>query len=197
MRKEWARLSWRSPRYHPTAVWSPLSLCRYQPKSLTGWYRACSHGRLEDVSRHAIRGRIYSRENKVCVQGCRTVLDLGWSGWSTIISIIVALVPAVVRFRQVLQKSLDLITELVGIVVLLGGLFVYVTAMPQWVQIQDQLARLSATSSPTLGEEVQSLHILFFGSIGLMMLGGLLTLFGLMGRVMMGSKNVMMGSKKK
>lgn len=116
------------------------------------------------------------------------MLDLGWSGWSTIISIIIALVPAVVRFQKVLVKSQDLITELVGILVLLGGLFVYVTAMPQWVQIQDQLARVSATSSPTLGEEVQSLHILFFGSIGLMMLGGLLTLFGLMGRVMMGSK---------
>jgi uncharacterized membrane protein YidH (DUF202 family) len=115
------------------------------------------------------------------------MLDLGWSGWSTIISIIVALVPAVFRFRQVLLKSQDLITELVGIVVLLGGLFVYVTAVPQWVQIQEQIARLS-TSSPTLGEEVQSLHLLFFGSIGLMILGGLLTLFGLMGRVMMGSK---------
>lgn len=116
---------------------------------------------------------------------------LSWSELgtiSTIVSIMLAVIPAVVRFRGVLAKSSDLITEIVGIVVLMGGLFVYVTAMPQWVQIQDQLSRLSPSSGSTLGEDIQSLHILFFGSIGLMMLGGLLTLFGLVGRVMTSTK---------
>jgi uncharacterized membrane protein YidH (DUF202 family) len=116
---------------------------------------------------------------------------LGWSELgtiSTIVSILLAVIPAVIRFRQALLKSIDLITEFVGIIVLIGGVFVYVSAMPQWVQIQDQIALLSKQSGPTLGEEVQSLHILFFGSIGLMMLGGLLTLFGVLGRVMTGPK---------
>ncbi len=119
------------------------------------------------------------------------MLGLGWNEWgtiSTVVSIMLAVIPAVVRFRQVLAKSADLITEIVGIIVLMGGLFVYVTAMPQWVQVQDQITRLSSPEGGTLGQDAQSLHILFFGSIGLMMLGGLLTLFGLVGRVMTGSK---------
>lgn len=119
------------------------------------------------------------------------MLGLSWSEWGTItsiLSILLAVIPAVIRFRDVLAKSIDLITEFVGIVVLLGGVYVYVSAMPQWVQIQDQIARLPSSSGPALGEDVQSLHILFFGSIGLMMLGGLLTLFGVIGRVMAGPK---------
>lgn len=116
------------------------------------------------------------------------MLDLGWSGWSTIVSILLALIPAVVKFRQVLLRSQDLITEFVGIVVLMGGLYVYVTAIPQWVQIQDQINRISPNSGSTLGQDIQSLHTLFFGSIGLMVLGGMLTMFGVLGRVMTGPK---------
>jgi uncharacterized membrane protein YidH (DUF202 family) len=117
------------------------------------------------------------------------MLGLSWSELgtiSTVVSILLAVVPAVIRFRQVLVKESALITEVVGIIVLMGGLFVYVTAMPQWVQIQEQIARLSSPAGTSFGEDVQSLHILFFGSIGLMMLGGLLTMFGLVGRVMTG-----------
>ena len=115
------------------------------------------------------------------------MLDIGWSGWSTIVSILLAVIPAVVKFRQVLLRSQDLITEFVGIVVLMGGLYVYVTAMPQWLQIQDQISRMSPNSS-SLGQDIQSLHTLFFGSIGLMVLGGMLTMFGVVGRVMTGPK---------
>ncbi len=115
------------------------------------------------------------------------MLDIGWSGWSTIVSILLAVIPAVVKFRQVLSRSQDLITEFVGIIVLMGGLYVYVTAIPQWVQIQDQINRISPNAS-SLGQDIQSLHTLFFGSIGLMVLGGLLTMFGVVGRVMTGSK---------
>ena len=109
--------------------------------------------------------------------------DLNWSGWSTIISILAILVPALYRFRTVLSRSMDLITEIVGVVVLMGGLLVYSVTVPQWLQIQSQVQQLSANTSPTLGQELQSLHILFFGSIGVMMLGGLLTVFGLLGRM--------------
>jgi hypothetical protein len=119
------------------------------------------------------------------------VPDLGWSGWSTVVSIIsifVALIPGVFRFRAVLSKWKDLISEIIGIVVLLGGLFLYSVTVPQWVQIQTQVTQLSTNASPALGQEVQSLHTLFFGSIGLMMLGGLLTVFGLLGRMTTGTK---------
>jgi uncharacterized membrane protein YidH (DUF202 family) len=113
--------------------------------------------------------------------------DLSWSGWSTVVSILVTLIPALYRFRDVLLKAQDLITETVGIIVLLGGLFVYAVTMPQWLQMQDQIARLSATSNPTLGDDLRSLHTLFFGSIGLMLLGGLLIVFGLLGRALAGT----------
>lgn len=106
------------------------------------------------------------------------MLGLGWSEWSTIstlFSILLALIPVVIRFRQVLVKLQDLITEFVGIIVLMGGLYVYVT--------QDQIARLSVQSG-VLGQEMQSVNILFFGAIGLMTMGGLLMLFGVVGRVM-------------
>ncbi len=109
--------------------------------------------------------------------------DLSWSGWSTIVSILLALIPTLFRFREVLSKSKDLVTEIVGIVVLIGGLLLYAVTVPQWLQIQGQITQLSAHSSPTLAQEAQSLHILFFGSIGVMMLGGLLTVFGLIGRM--------------
>lgn len=109
--------------------------------------------------------------------------DLSWSGWSTIVSILLALIPTVFRFRQVLFTSKDLVTEIVGLVVLMAGLLLYAVTVPQWLQIQGQIAQLSAHSSPTLAQEIQSLHILFFGSIGVMMLGGLLTVFGLIGRL--------------
>jgi hypothetical protein len=119
------------------------------------------------------------------------VPDLGWSAWSTIvtiISIVLAVVPGLFRFRGVLSKWKDLIAEIIGIIVLLGGLLLYSVTVPQWVQIQSQMTQLSTSATPTLGQEVQSLHALFFGSIGLMMLGGLLTVFGLLGRMTTGAK---------
>jgi hypothetical protein len=109
--------------------------------------------------------------------------DLGWSGWGTIISILAVVVPALFRFRVVLVRSLDLITEIVGLVVLMGGLFLYSVIVPQWFQITSQVDQLSVNSRPALGEEVQGLHVLLFGSVSFMLLGGLLTVFGLLGRV--------------
>lgn len=101
--------------------------------------------------------------------------DLGWSGWGTIISLLFALIPTLFRFREALIRLQDLITEIAGIVVLIGGLILYAVTVPQWVPIRAQMAQL--------GQGVESLLLLFFGSIGLMMLGGLLTVFGLLGRI--------------
>lgn len=101
--------------------------------------------------------------------------DLSWSGWGTIVSILFALIPALFRFREVLVRLQDLITEVAGIVVLMVGLVLYAITVPQWLQVRTQMAQL--------GPGVESLLMLFFGSIGLMMMGGMLTLFGLLGRI--------------
>ena len=100
---------------------------------------------------------------------------LSWS-WGTIISILLALIPALLRFRDVLSKLQDLITEIAGIIVLVGGLVLYAVIMPHWLQLQAQMEQL--------GPGVESLPMLFYGSIGLIMLGAMLTLFGLLGRIM-------------
>jgi hypothetical protein len=55
--------------------------------------------------------------------------------------------------------------------------------VPQWSQIHAEIAELSGTATSGLTEQVQTLYTLYFGSISLMMLGGLLTLFGLFGRM--------------
>ena len=111
--------------------------------------------------------------------------DLSWPGWSSVVAILLALIPAIFRFWGVLSKLKDLLTEIVGILVLMGGLFLYAVTVPEWVQIEAQIVQSSANSNPGLGEQVHTIQTLFFGSIGLMMLGGLLALFGLLGRFTM------------
>ncbi len=108
--------------------------------------------------------------------------DLSWlSRWGTLISVLFALIPTLLRFRVVLVKIQDLIIEIAGIVVLLGGLVAYSIIVPQWLQFKAQMAQQ--------GFEVESLPMVFFGSIGLMVLGGVLTLFGLIGRVTVSMKH--------
>ena len=104
--------------------------------------------------------------------------DFSWSEWgriASILSVLVALIPTVLRFRDALAKMQDLITEMVGIMLLMGGVVMYAATVPKWLVFQAQMARL--------GPEAQSLPMLFFGSMGLMTLGGMLTLFGLVGRI--------------
>ena len=103
-----------------------------------------------------------------------------WIGSNTIVTLLLALIPALFRFREILLKQQDLVTEIAGIIVLMGGLVLYAETMPQWLQLQAQMAKM--------GLEVEGLQILFFGSLGLMTLGGLLTLFGLLGRLSGGMK---------
>ena len=108
-------------------------------------------------------------------------VSVNWSAWGTIISLLLAIIPAVVRFRDHLAKIQDLITEVAGVVVLLAGLVLYTVTVPQWVPVRTQLERL--------GPDVESLAMLFFGSITLTSIGALLTLFGLVGRITANLKN--------
>jgi len=121
------------------------------------------------------------RATKVGITGGIAMTDPGWTGWNTVVSVLVALIPALFRFREVLLKSQDLVTEIAGIIVLMGGLVLYAETMPQWLQLQAQMAKM--------GLEVEGLQMMFFGSLGLMTLGGLLTLFGLLGRLSGGIKH--------
>ncbi len=114
--------------------------------------------------------------------------DLSWPGWGIVVSVLLAVIPALMRFRDMLTRLKNLITEILGVIVLMSGLFLFVEAVPQWSQIQAEIAQLSANSTPGLDEHVQTLYTLYFGAISLMMLGGLLTLFGILGRMTPTSK---------
>jgi uncharacterized membrane protein YidH (DUF202 family) len=101
--------------------------------------------------------------------------DLSWSTWGTVVSVLLTVVPALIRFREHLVKLQDLITETVGVVVLLTGAVLYMMTLPRWLPVRAQMERL--------GTDVESLTMIFFGSIVLTMLGTMLTLFGVVGRV--------------
>jgi uncharacterized membrane protein YidH (DUF202 family) len=123
-------------------------------------------------------GRIASMLSLADATGGRPMADFSWYEWGRIVSILsvlVALIPTVLRFRDALSKMQDLITEIAGVMMLLGGVLVYWAIVPKWMQFQAQMAKL--------GQDAESVPMFFFGSIGLMMLGGMLTLFGLVGRI--------------
>src|SRR5438132_3094057 len=110
--------------------------------------------------------------------GGRSMTDFGWYEWgriASILSVLVALIPTVLRFRAAIARMQDLITEVAGVLLLLGGVVLYSEIVPKWLQFQVQMARL--------GQDVDNVRMFFFGSIGLMLLGGMLTLFGLVGRI--------------
>jgi uncharacterized membrane protein YidH (DUF202 family) len=101
--------------------------------------------------------------------------DLSWSTWGTVVSVLLTVVPALIRFREHLAKLQDLITETVGVIILLTGSVLYMMTLPRWLPVRAQMERL--------GTDVESLTMLFFGSIVLTMIGTMLTLFGVVGRV--------------
>jgi uncharacterized membrane protein YidH (DUF202 family) len=98
-----------------------------------------------------------------------------WSTWGTIASVLLTIVPALLRFRAHLLKLQDLITEIVGVVFLLIGAILYMITVPQWIPLRAQMERM--------GTDVESLVVLYFGSIALTLMGAMLTLFGIVGRV--------------
>jgi len=109
---------------------------------------------------------------------------MSWLGWSlAAASLAVAAMLILLRLQDLLSKLKDLITEILGLIVLISGAFLYVVAVPQWSQIHVEIAQLSGNAPSGLTEQVQTLYTLYFGSISLMMLGCLLTLFGVFGRM--------------
>lgn len=88
---------------------------------------------------------------------------------------LLTVVPALIKFREHLSKIQDLIIEIVGVVVLLIGAIMYMITVPQWIPLRAQMERL--------GADVESLMILYFGSIVLTLMGALFILFGILGRV--------------
>ncbi len=112
-----------------------------------------------------------------------SIADLGWFEWGLIACVVAIIVAAALRLQRFLVQVRSLITEIVGIVVLLSGGFLYAVAVPQWLRVQDDLTQLSDRAAVGLSDQVQTLYTLYFGAISLMMLGGLLTVFGIFGRM--------------
>lgn len=102
------------------------------------------------------------------------------SDWARILSITFTVIPAVYKYRGVLAKVTDLIAEGLGFLSLVLGLYLYTNTLPQ---IQTVALQLSSEPSPATTQHLQTLDLLYFGSIGLMVLGGLVSLFGLIGRL--------------
>lgn len=108
--------------------------------------------------------------------------------WNTLASIAVTVIPAVVKFRAEISRAIDLVAEFVGLVVLIFGVFIYGTSLPQLQRVQADLARLSAESPVMAAQQMQTLYTLYTGSIAMMVLGGFLALSGLLGRLRPGVK---------
>jgi|FLYL01.1.fsa_nt_gi uncharacterized membrane protein len=109
--------------------------------------------------------------------------DLTWDGWKTLVSIAVAVIPAVLKFRTELAKAIDVVAEGVGLFVLILGVVLYTHSFPQWEHLQANLAPMAEESPILAAQQVQTLYTLYTGSIALMILGGLLAFSGLLGRM--------------
>ncbi len=108
--------------------------------------------------------------------------------WNTLASIAVTVIPAVIKFRTEISRAIDLVAEFVGLIVMMFGVFIYATALPQLQRVQGDLARLSADSPTTAAQQMQTLYTLHTGSIAMMVLGGFLAISGLLGRMRAGLK---------
>lgn len=108
--------------------------------------------------------------------------DLTWDTWRAILSIAVAVIPAIVKWRAELAKAIDAMAEGIGLIVLFSGVVLYTHSFPQWEHLQDNLGPLAEETPILAAQQVQTLYTLYMGSIALMLLGGLLALSGLLGR---------------
>lgn len=109
--------------------------------------------------------------------------DLTWDGWKTLVSIALAVIPAVVKFRVELTRVIDVMAEGVGLISLVFGVLLYTHTLPQWQQLQGTLPALASESPILAATHYQSLFILYTGSIALMVLGAMLGFSGLAGRL--------------
>jgi hypothetical protein len=105
--------------------------------------------------------------------------DIFAGDWAKIVSVSFTVVPFVWKYRGVLAKITDILAEGFGLAAMVGGLYLYTDTLPQ---MQTIAVQLSADPSPSMAEFVRTLSLLYYGSVGLMGLGGLVSLFGLIGR---------------
>ncbi len=68
---------------------------------------------------------------------------------------------------------------LLGAALLAGGFYVFTRAAPQWQKDQSLLIQVAAALSPSMRHQMEITRMEYFGSIGAMILGGLLILVGL------------------
>lgn len=108
--------------------------------------------------------------------------------WNTLASLAVTVIPAVIKFRTEIRRALDLVAEFVGLLVMILGVFVYASALPQLQRVQSDFARISAESPSMAAQQMQTLYTLYTGSIAMMVLGGFLAISGLLGRLRPGFK---------
>jgi len=106
--------------------------------------------------------------------------DLSQVDWAKVLSISFTIIPAVYKYRGTLRKVTDVLAEAIGFIALIGGLYVYTRALPEVQIVASQLKADPSVSSP---EHLQTLDMVYFSSIGLMVLGGLISVFGLIGRL--------------
>ena len=114
--------------------------------------------------------------------------DLTWDGWKTVLSIALTVIPAVAKFRVQLTRAIDIVSEAIGLIVLVFGVLLYTHSLPQWQRLQGNLVQLTAESPILAAAQFQTLFTLYTGSIALMVLGGLLAFSGLVGRIRSGLK---------
>jgi len=108
-----------------------------------------------------------------------SVPDLSQVDWAKIISLSFTIVPVVYRYRGVLTKITDVLAEAIGFTALVGGLYIYTRTLPE---IQIATIQWKVDPSLSAAEHIQTLDLLYFGAISLMVLGGLLSVSGLVGR---------------
>ncbi len=106
--------------------------------------------------------------------------DLSQVDWAKWISISFTIIPVVYKYRAALRKVTDLLAEAIGFTALVGGVYIYTRVFPE---VHQATAQLRADPSLSLADYVRTLDLLYFGSIGLMVLGGLVSVFGLIGRL--------------
>ena len=108
-----------------------------------------------------------------------SVPDLSQVDWAKIISLSFTIVPVVYRYRGVLTKITDVLAEAIGFTALVGGLYIYTRTLPE---IQIATIQWKVDPSLSAAEHIQTLDLLYFGAISLMVLGALLSVSGLVGR---------------
>lgn len=109
--------------------------------------------------------------------------DFTWDGWKTLVSIALAVIPAVVKFRAELTRAIDVLAEGVGLLALVFGVLLYTHTLPEWQRVQGNLPQLTQESPILAATHYQTIFILYTGSIALMVLGAMLGFSGLLGRI--------------